>query len=111
MFTFGECLHVYRATTTEDEYGDQSPATEPLVDVIDGCAVEPVSSTTITEAGRTITLNSLNVYAPYCADLRSGDRIQRDNRWWRATGNARRWRSPFTGLEAGSVTTFEMVEG
>jgi len=111
MFTFGERLHVYRATTTEDEYGDQSPATEPLVDVIDGCAVEPVSSTTITEAGRTITLNTLNVYAPFGADLRAGDRIKRDNQWWRATGNARRWRSPFTGAEFGSVTTFEMAEG
>ena len=40
MFTFGECLHVYRATLTQDAYGDQSPATEPLVDVVDGCAVD-----------------------------------------------------------------------
>lgn len=109
-FPFGECLTVHRVTTTVDAYGDQSDAGTTLVQV-HGCAVEPVTSTTVVEAGRTVTVSSVNVYGPADVDLRAGDRVQRDGRWWRAIGNPQTFRSPFTGWDAGSRTAFEMVEG
>lgn len=104
-FPHGETVTVIR-NGGRDRFGDHQPVREFTVD---GCGVNWNTSTESIYANKAVTrsetvTSNVIVYMPVGADVRSTDRIRlHDGSLWRVNGRPARWKSPFTGGEAGLV--------
>ena len=110
MFTFGERLHVYRATTTVDRYGNTIPSTWQLVATIDG-GFAPTSTREDTTQGREAVISDASVYVACGADARAGDRIEVRGSTYEVVGDPAEWVNPFTGWAAGAEIRLRRVAG
>lgn len=110
-FAHGETVTRARAVPEVDAYGDVVGVTYSDLADIPNCAVYVESQSEVVEAGRSAVVARLTVLAPFGADLKAGDRVQRSGRWWEAKSVPESFRSPFTGWEAGCRIMFELVEG
>lgn len=110
MFTFGERLHVYRATTTVDRYGNTIPSTWQLVAMVDG-GFAPTSTREDTTQGREAVISDASVYVACGADARAGDRIEVRGSTYEVVGDPAEWVNPFTGWAAGAEIRLRRVAG
>lgn len=118
MFTFGERLHVYRATLAQDRYGNTTPSTWQLVAMVDG-GFAPTSGVRgqvgstreDTTQGREAVISDASVYVACGADVRAGDRIEVRGSTYEAVGDPAEWVNPFTGWAAGAEIRLRRVAG
>lgn len=94
----------------EDAHGN---VTESWVEsaVLHGCAFDPGSTSEPRLAGHDRVIVQPALYVSYDAPVGPLDRIVVDGRTFTVEGGPRRWCSPFTGKNAGSVITLQEVSG
>jgi len=80
---------------TITERGSEIPDwSNPAQAIIDGCLVQP-ASTTLTQDGRIEGISEgLTVYFPPGTDVASGDRIAYDGQVYIIAGEIKKWKSP-----------------
>ena len=77
-----------------------------------GCALAPAGSAALDDPVRQAVTTDTQVLGPIDMDLRPGDRVQDPyGDVWDVETHPARYRSPFTGWEAGAVVTVTTAEG
>lgn len=114
-FPHGETVTRLRAPLVADVYSGASTARDWGAAValsIAGCAVDPGGSSEAPTVNREPVTTTPTLYAPFGADVLTGDRIvSATTGTWDVDGHGARWRSPFTGWEAGSVFPLRRTDG
>jgi hypothetical protein len=110
----GETVTLHRSGVTgQDEYGNDVYG---LVDIpIHGCAVWPRSSsrqgTSEDNDARFTVISGLNVLVPPGVEVTPTDEMTVRGERWEVDGEPGRWRSFFTGREAGTELALRRVTG
>lgn len=72
---------------------------DPELLTISGCSMQP-AGTTLDQDGRVLGISDgYNLYAPYDADIKAGDRIQYNDAIYTISGDVRVWKSPSRRLD------------
>ncbi len=109
MFGPGVTVTVERPGGT-DRYNNPLPGAPPHT--VDGCATAPAGSSEQTGTAATVEWD-LDLYAPYDADIAAQDVIllPGDPERYAVHGRPARFRSPFSGWEAGTLARLKGVRG
>lgn len=96
---------------TKTERGSIVPDWENATEeVIDGCSVQP-ATTSLSQDGRVLGISeSFNLYMPEGADIQKGDRVVFDDDTYTVIGVPKKWRSP-TGRLNNVQATMERWSG
>ena len=107
-FSYGVAVTVKRPGGW-DAYGNPLPGIQLE---IKGCAPAPAGTTEPNPAAGTVEWD-VDLLCPYDADFQSTDVIllPGDPTEYQAVGKVRRFRSPFTGWDAGGVVRLKGVQG
>ncbi|MEU5668951.1 hypothetical protein ABZ749_01010 [Micromonospora sp. NPDC047753] len=111
-FPHGESVAVLRAGLADDGYGnkvrDWSAATStPYA----GCAVAQNGRDESLTGDRNVVASDLVVFMPVGADVLATDRLEIRGRAYEVVGEPFAWKSPFSGIEFGTVAYCNRVEG
>lgn len=111
---FGETVVIrHRTTTGTDSYGNDTYTwTDEAIDNV------PVWESDANAAGgnervqaRDMVLAGMTISLPYGHTITAVDRVQVRGRTYEVTGKPVDWRSPQTGVEAGTIVTLSLVTG
>lgn len=109
----GETVTRLRAAVVVDAYGDETrdwAAAERVT--VAGCAMAPTVEPEFHQAGRDGVEVGWTLYAPFDADVTAYDRIEHPTYGlFEVDGDPGKWRSPFSGLEAGTTVRLRRIEG
>lgn len=85
-----------------DQYGNPLEGETTRVDIT-GCAVAPrvAASLDVESRNREGLVVELTLYAPFGADIRHTDLIERQGELYEVEGEVGRWENPFTGSKPG----------
>lgn len=92
-----------------DQYGDPTAGTETATAIPDAF-VAPRMSNDIEGRAHTGVIVGLTLYAPYSFDIAADDLVDVDGVRYRIDGEVGKWRSPFTGWEAGQTVDLVRAE-
>ena len=114
MFPYGETVDRLRAPLVADPYSGAATQRDwvnavslPIAD----CAVDPGGSVESRTVNREPIVTTPTLYAPFAADILSGDRIVSASGTWEVDGHGARWASPFTGWQPGAVFPLRRADG
>lgn len=87
-------VEVLRATTAEDEYGNEEPSWgTATTTTVTGCSVQPVLGAEVT-VGRETIVSRWQLYAPDGTDLLATDRVRFQGSTYEVDGEVQRWDFP-----------------
>lgn len=92
-----------------DEYGD--PSGSPEEETLDGCIVAPRTSSDVDDRGRQGVVVGLSLFAPFGTDITHTDQLRVDGVLYEIDGEPGRWKSPFSGWEAGVEVALRRAAG
>lgn len=114
MFAYGETVTRLRAPLISDPYSGSATKRDwanAAARSIDDCAVDPGGSVETRTVNREPVVTTPTLYAPFDADVLTGDRIVSASGKWDVEGRGARWRSPFTDWRPGSAFALRRADG
>lgn len=95
----------------EDAHGNLIDEWDEIPITLDGCAFDPGSSAEPRRPGQDRVIVEPNLFAPYGTPAEPKDRIKVRGEIYQVEGEARDWRSPFTGTAYGTAIALRRVSG
>ena len=114
MLAHAEPVTFLRAGERTDPYSGEVVADDwsaPVVVLEDVAGVEPIASDEPVQDGRQAVIVGLRLYFDHPVWVEAEWRVQARGDVLHVQGRPARWRSPFTGWEAGTVVEARWVDG